>query len=288
MVEVKCLCGKVTYSGEASAGQSLPCTACGQPLHLACGETLEDGQATGDFDAFLELKHGPDVGCKAFYLGGVAEIAIGKRAENQIPLPGSQVSRAHCKLVRQDFAPSRWKLVDTDSRNGVFVNGKRVTEVDLNPGDQVTVGEYTLVYRVAEPQPVAPAPAAAAPGAVCPSCGKSLPPKAKLCVDCGIDIKTGRAMVVSHEFDENDFAIRADTWIRLVSWIVPFGLFPVASEALGLKRPIATWVIACLTFVTSVAFFVALKASDQPSVATMNLMMWSGTPKPVANEVPRK
>jgi len=48
-------------------------------------------------------------------------------------------------------------------------------------------------------------------------------------------------MVTSRALDENDLAIRTDTWVRLVSWILWFGLFPIASEAFGTKKAKSIW-----------------------------------------------
>ena len=67
---------------------------------------------------------------------------------------------------RLDFGPSRWKILDNSSTNGLFVNGQRVSEHELADSDTVTVGDFDLKFvsiNATEPDP---------------SPGKSLPPGA--------------------------------------------------------------------------------------------------------------
>ena len=85
----------------------------------------------------------------------VAEISIGRLTENTIELPGQKVSRRHAKLVRVDFGPSRWTLVDVGSSGGVFVNEQRIKEHELAPGDRIVIGEYTFEYALASRRPPA-------------------------------------------------------------------------------------------------------------------------------------
>ena len=85
------------------------------------------------------------------FLGGVMEIEIGKLTGKHIQLEANLVSRFHCKLVRIDFGPSRWKIVDNKSTNGLFVNRQRVTEHELANGDQINIGGYQLEYSLAAP-----------------------------------------------------------------------------------------------------------------------------------------
>lgn len=53
------------------------------------------------------------------------------------------VSRVHATLTRADRG---WLLTDNASRNGTFVNGRRLTaEYLLEPADRVLIGNYVLV-----------------------------------------------------------------------------------------------------------------------------------------------
>jgi membrane associated rhomboid family serine protease len=116
------------------------------------------------------------------------------------------------------------------------------------------------------------------PAPKCPSCQRTLPAGAKICVSCGIDIKTGRALVTSRGLDENALAVHAGIWIRFISWFIPIGLVPIASEAFGMRKPYAVWGITALTIVTSLAYLPVLHEwrHGQTSDALV-LMQWSGS-----------
>jgi membrane associated rhomboid family serine protease len=283
MIDVTCKCGGVFSIAESEARAPISCAECGTVLNFVTGETLPDGAGAADFDARLVVTTGPDRVGEHILLGGVAELLVGKLPDKHISLAASKlVSRLHCKLQRLDFGPSRWTLADNQSTNGLFVNGEKIASRELEHGDEIRIGDYTLRYESAA---FAAPPAAPPPpepvytgGPVCPRCQRGLAPGAKICIQCGIDVNTGRPIVIAKGLDEDDLAIRADTWIRVVSWIVPFGLFPVASEAFGTRRPITTWVVTIVTLIASIAYFIAAtSADDEPSPAMMNLMHWTGS-----------
>ncbi|MBA3272700.1 MAG: FHA domain-containing protein, partial [Chthoniobacterales bacterium] len=163
MIESMCVCGAPLAAPEAKINTVLACKKCRAKLRPVSGEPLDSGAGVGDFDARLTVVQGPDAVGDQIFLGGVADIEIGKLPERHIVLGGTKVSRLHCKLSRVDFGPSRWKLVDNRSTNGVFVNGSRAKEYDLDANDDVTIGEYTLKYEtdVAPPPPPAPKTVAA-------------------------------------------------------------------------------------------------------------------------------
>ena len=67
--------------------------------------------------------------------------SIGRGANNDITVPGGQVSRVHCliELSGQDY------ILTDKSTNGTFVNGRRVPEqVVLKPGDRIQIGDFVL------------------------------------------------------------------------------------------------------------------------------------------------
>jgi DNA-binding NtrC family response regulator len=59
-------------------------------------------------------------------------------------LPDSRLSRQHARLERKG---ERWGLQDAGSRNGSFVNGERVGEHVLEPGDVIELGGTFFVYQ---------------------------------------------------------------------------------------------------------------------------------------------
>ncbi len=120
----------------------------------------------------------------------------------------------------------------------------------------------------------------AGPGPTCPSCKQVLEADAKICVACGIQIPTGRPLVTSREVDMNNIQAQADNWVRAVSFFMPFGLFPVASEAFATRSAWMTPIIAGLTTVISIVFYITvLMPFDHDEHAPnrgLNLMLWCG------------
>jgi pSer/pThr/pTyr-binding forkhead associated (FHA) protein len=73
------------------------------------------------------------------------EVTIGRKEGNTIRLTDRNISRRHVQLARLGGI---YKLRDLDSYNGVLVNGKRVEgESSLNNGDQIQIGDYTIVVE---------------------------------------------------------------------------------------------------------------------------------------------
>jgi pSer/pThr/pTyr-binding forkhead associated (FHA) protein len=55
------------------------------------------------------------------------------------------VSRHHCQLKLQHGA---YSFADLGSRNGSWVNGQRVTEIALGPGDLIRIGSTEIEFQV--------------------------------------------------------------------------------------------------------------------------------------------
>jgi pSer/pThr/pTyr-binding forkhead associated (FHA) protein len=85
----------------------------------------------------------PDLIRREFSVGG-EDVTLGRDASNTIPISDPDVSRQHARVVRTGNSHI---LVDMESTNGTSVNGTRVSEVTLRPGDKVLLGSTTLVYQ---------------------------------------------------------------------------------------------------------------------------------------------
>ena len=71
---------------------------------------------------------------------------IGRREDCDLRIPVGEVSRKHCRLIKQDHAIS---LEDLDSSNGTFINGQRIAgTVKVEPGDSIQVGPVIFVLQV--------------------------------------------------------------------------------------------------------------------------------------------
>ena len=75
---------------------------------------------------------------------------LGRSHTADVVLEDSSVSRRHALIVRRGDSTV---LLDDRSLNGVFVNGTRVTEQALAPGDQIAVGKVVLRYVEIGEQP---------------------------------------------------------------------------------------------------------------------------------------
>lgn len=73
-------------------------------------------------------------------------ITIGRSDENNIVIKDAKVSRTHLQLVQNDNGIC--SVVDLNSVNGTFVNGKKITgEVYLQASDIIRIGDTTLNWH---------------------------------------------------------------------------------------------------------------------------------------------
>jgi pSer/pThr/pTyr-binding forkhead associated (FHA) protein len=78
-----------------------------------------------------------------FELPGEA-VTIGRDRTNDVVVPGdSKVSRLHAEMQVRE---GQWVLVDLGSRNGTFVNGRRIRQHPLRDGDRLQLGEVTFSF----------------------------------------------------------------------------------------------------------------------------------------------
>jgi pSer/pThr/pTyr-binding forkhead associated (FHA) protein len=75
-------------------------------------------------------------------------LTIGRTPDNNLALPDSQVSRHHARIARQ---PEGFVIEDLNSTNGTFINGQRVTRQRLQSGDEIQIGQTTMIVEL---QPV--------------------------------------------------------------------------------------------------------------------------------------
>jgi predicted component of type VI protein secretion system len=73
-------------------------------------------------------------------------LLMGRHLECDVQLNSRKVSRRHCCIAQvNDYLVIR----DLDSTNGIRVNGQKVAEGLLRPGDEITIGNYE--FRVSWP-----------------------------------------------------------------------------------------------------------------------------------------
>jgi len=77
-------------------------------------------------------------------------VTVGKLRGNDLQFDDKTISRTHCKFVKCDEG---FKVVDCQSTNGTYVNGKRIRDQLLVEGDSVAIGRTILIFsQVAENQ----------------------------------------------------------------------------------------------------------------------------------------
>lgn len=105
----------------------------------------------------LKLEESPDVvslrKCQLVIVDGPARgkkfslnknaLTVGKREGNDIIVPDKTVSRNHIEI---DYTADSFVLKDLDSTNGTFLNGSRVKQAYLSPGDLIKIGNTTLEF----------------------------------------------------------------------------------------------------------------------------------------------
>jgi pSer/pThr/pTyr-binding forkhead associated (FHA) protein len=70
---------------------------------------------------------------------------IGRREDCDLRIPLGDISRKHCRLIRDG---ETLRIEDLGSSNGTFHNGQRVQEATLTAGDSVQIGPVVFVLQV--------------------------------------------------------------------------------------------------------------------------------------------
>jgi pSer/pThr/pTyr-binding forkhead associated (FHA) protein len=70
---------------------------------------------------------------------------IGRREDCDLRIPLGDVSRKHCRIVRDG---ENLRLEDLGSSNGTFINGQRITEAYMSAGDTVQVGPVVFCVQI--------------------------------------------------------------------------------------------------------------------------------------------
>lgn len=90
-------------------------------------------------------------------------IVLGRSRSCDIVLDDAAVSSHHLRIARQGKV---YHLREIEAKNGTFVNGERLRERVLQPGDEIRIGKTTIVFQTAAqaatPEPTS-APIAAPP-----------------------------------------------------------------------------------------------------------------------------
>src|SRR5687768_1083700 len=116
----------------------------------------------------LRIVAGPGLGSEVAL--DEPEITIGRAPENGLVINDNNVSRVHAKLQCGD----RIVVIDNGSRNGVYVNDRKVNQQPIAPGDRVVIGQ--TVMELVSDQPRAQPVAGRAPAVRPVTSGRVAPP----------------------------------------------------------------------------------------------------------------
>src|SRR4249919_3860649 len=77
------------------------------------------------------------------------EVIMGRALEADVRVNDTQVSRQHAKVAAVANEATKtvdYVLTDLDSRNGTFLNGRRIRREVLENGDKIAIGETILRF----------------------------------------------------------------------------------------------------------------------------------------------
>lgn len=92
----------------------------------------------------IEILSGTAQGQRFLLSDEEEELILGRDPVCQIHVPDEVISRQHAKIVR------RWggiALIDIESKNGTYLNNKRVQEEFLHDGDRFALGTTVFLFR---------------------------------------------------------------------------------------------------------------------------------------------
>lgn len=72
-------------------------------------------------------------------------INIGRSEGNDLVIPNEHVSRSHAQLR---LIRGRFVIFDLGSTSGTYVNGRKITQCILAPGDVISLGDVPLVFGI--------------------------------------------------------------------------------------------------------------------------------------------
>ena len=92
----------------------------------------------------LEVLNGSAEGKKIFLTDEMNEFTVGRDPDCEFPVNEYVISRKHAKIIK------RWggiAIRDLESKNGSFVNNRRVVEEYLHDGDRIALGTIVFLFR---------------------------------------------------------------------------------------------------------------------------------------------
>jgi len=73
------------------------------------------------------------------------EVSVGREPGMDVTLSSSEVSRSHCAI---ELVNGQFQVRDLGSKNGTFLNGRKITSHTIESGDNIQVGDFQLWIQV--------------------------------------------------------------------------------------------------------------------------------------------
>ena len=70
---------------------------------------------------------------------------VGRRQDCDLCIPLMTISRRHCEM---NMDGGQLRIRDLGTKNGIFINGERVDESIVNPGDVIGVGPVSFIVQI--------------------------------------------------------------------------------------------------------------------------------------------
>jgi pSer/pThr/pTyr-binding forkhead associated (FHA) protein len=68
--------------------------------------------------------------------------SIGSAADNHLVIKGEEIASHHAKVIQEN---TKYLLKDNNSASGCFVNGQRITQKEILPGDIIKIGSAEII-----------------------------------------------------------------------------------------------------------------------------------------------
>jgi pSer/pThr/pTyr-binding forkhead associated (FHA) protein len=104
-------------------------------------EILEDIRKIPEGKSGLIVIKGPNTGDKFFI--NKPEFTIGRNTESDLFLDDITVSRKHASIIKEG---SDFRIKDSGSLNGSYLNGKIVEDAILKDMDRIQIGKYIFLF----------------------------------------------------------------------------------------------------------------------------------------------
>jgi pSer/pThr/pTyr-binding forkhead associated (FHA) protein len=112
-----------------------------QPSEAAPAEAAWKAEKLPSGVALLAVRRGPTAGSR--FLLDRDCVSAGRHPESDLFLDDVTVSRRHAEFRREN---NEFRVVDTGSLNGTYVNRKPVDSAVLANGDEIQIGKFSLVF----------------------------------------------------------------------------------------------------------------------------------------------